>query len=52
MVPQGLDVLFPFDLFGDFRGLFLAIFSERFLGLSLWDLVGDAWMNPLWFFSL
>jgi hypothetical protein len=28
VVPQGLDVLFPFILFGDFRSLFLAIFLE------------------------
>jgi hypothetical protein len=26
MVPQGLDVLFPFVLFGDFWSLFLASF--------------------------
>jgi hypothetical protein len=25
VVPQGLDVLFPFILFGDFQSLFLAI---------------------------
>jgi hypothetical protein len=52
VVPQGLDVLFPFVLFGDFRSPFLAIFLERFRGLSLWDLVGDVCMNPSWFFSL
>jgi hypothetical protein len=40
VVPQGLDVLFSFVLFGDFRCLFLAIFLEWFRGLSLWDLVG------------
>jgi hypothetical protein len=28
VVPQGLDVLFPFVLFGDFRSPFLAIFLE------------------------
>jgi hypothetical protein len=28
VVPQGLDVLFPFVLFGDFQSLFLAIFLE------------------------
>jgi hypothetical protein len=33
MVPQGLDVLFLFILFGDFRNLFLAIFLEQFRGL-------------------
>jgi hypothetical protein len=26
------------------------IFLERFRGLSLWDLVGDVCMNPLWSF--
>jgi hypothetical protein len=52
VVPQGLDVLFPLVLFGDFQSLFLVIFLEHFRGLSLWDLVGDVCMNPLWFFSL
>jgi hypothetical protein len=52
VVPQGLDVLLLFVLFGDFRSLFLAIFLERFRGLSLWHLVGDVCMNPSWFFSL
>jgi hypothetical protein len=52
VVPQGLDVLFPFVLFGDFRIPFLAIFLERCRDLSLWDLVGDVCMNPSWFFSL
>jgi hypothetical protein len=51
-VPQGLDVLFPFVLFGDFRSPFLAIFLEQFRDLSLGDLVGDVCMNPLWFFFL
>jgi hypothetical protein len=51
VVPQGLDVLFLFILFGDSRSLFLAIFLERFRGLSLWDMVGDVCMNPSWFFS-
>jgi hypothetical protein len=40
MVPQDLDVSFPFVLCGDFRSPFLVIFLERFRGLSLWDLVG------------
>jgi hypothetical protein len=52
MVPQGLDVLFPFVLFGDFQSHFLAIFLELFQDLSLWDLVGDVCMNPSWYFSL
>jgi hypothetical protein len=47
VVPQGLDVLFPFVLFGDFRSLFLAIFLEQFRDLSLWDLVGDVCMSPI-----
>jgi hypothetical protein len=50
VVPQGLDVLFPFVLFGDFRSLLLVIFLERFRNLSLWDLVADVCMNPSWFF--
>jgi hypothetical protein len=28
VVPQGMDVLFPVVLFGDFRSPFLAIFME------------------------
>jgi hypothetical protein len=51
VVPQALDVLFPFVLFGDFQSPFLAIFLEWFRDLLLWDLVGDICMNPLWFFS-
>jgi hypothetical protein len=31
-VPQGLDVLFPFILFGDFRSLLLVIFFLGFGG--------------------
>jgi hypothetical protein len=52
VVPQGLDVLLSFVLFGDFRSLFLAIFLEQFRGFSLWDLVGDVCMNPSGFSSL
>jgi hypothetical protein len=52
VVPQGLDVLFPFVLFGDFQSPFLAVFLEQFWDLSLMDLVGDVCMNPSWFFSL
>jgi hypothetical protein len=48
VVPQGLDVLFPFVLFGDFWSPFLAIFLERFRDLSLGNLVGDVCMNPSW----
>jgi hypothetical protein len=39
MVPQGLDVSFPFLLFGDFQSPFLANFLWRIRGLSLSDLV-------------
>jgi hypothetical protein len=52
VVPQGLFEFFPVFLFGDFRSLFLAIFSESFRGVSLEDLLGDVSMNPSWFFSL
>jgi hypothetical protein len=46
MVPQGLDVLFLFVLFGDFRSPLLVVFLERFWDLSLVDLVGDVCVNP------
>jgi hypothetical protein len=52
VVPQGLDVLLPFVLFGDFQSPLLVVFLERFQVLSLGDLVGDVCMNPSWFFSL
>jgi hypothetical protein len=39
-------VLLPFVLFGGFRSLFLAIFLERFRGLSLGDLVGVYMIEP------
>jgi hypothetical protein len=41
VVPQGLDVLFPFVLFGDFWSLFLVIFwgdFEAFLFGILWGM--------------
>jgi hypothetical protein len=41
VVPQGLDVLFPFVLFGDFWSLFLVIFCgdfEAFLFGILWGM--------------
>jgi hypothetical protein len=44
VVPQGLFELFSVFLFGVFRSLFLAIFFERFRGLSFGDLVG---IHPL-----
>jgi hypothetical protein len=52
MVREGLDVLFPFVLFGDFRSPVLVVFLERFRDLFLGDLVGDVCVNPSWFFSL
>jgi hypothetical protein len=52
VIPQGLDVLFPFVPFGDFRSPFLAIFLERFRGLSLWDLVGGVCMSFMVLFPL
>jgi hypothetical protein len=50
VVPQGLDVLFPFILCGDFRSSLLVDFLECFRDLSLGDLVGDVCVNPSWFF--
>jgi hypothetical protein len=40
VVPQGLDVLFPFVLFADFRSPLLVDFLVCFRDLSLGDLVG------------
>jgi hypothetical protein len=39
VVPQGLDVLFPFVIFGDFWSPFLVILLERFRGRFLEDLL-------------
>jgi hypothetical protein len=50
VVPQILDVFFPFALFGDFWSLLLVIFLERFQGLSLWDFVGNICFILSWFF--
>jgi hypothetical protein len=52
VVPQGLDVVFPFVLCGDFRIPLLVDFLECFRDLSLGDLVGDVFVNPSWIFSL
>jgi hypothetical protein len=52
VVPQGLVVLFPFVLGGDFRSHLLVNFFVRFWDLALRDLVGDVCVNPSWFFSL
>jgi hypothetical protein len=52
VVPQGLVVLFPFVLVGDFRSPLLVVFLVCFQDLALGDLVGDVCVNPSWFFSL
>jgi hypothetical protein len=39
-------------LTGDFLNLLLAIFLERFRGLSFWNLVGDVCMNPSWLLTV
>jgi hypothetical protein len=46
MVPQGLDVSFLFVLFCDFWCPILAIFLERFRGLSLLDFGGGCMLKP------
>jgi hypothetical protein len=52
VVPQGLDVLFPVVLGGDFRCSLLVIFSRHFRDLTLGDLMGEICGNPSWFFGL
>jgi hypothetical protein len=52
MVPQGLVVLFPFVLGGDFWSPLLVNFFVCFRDLALGNLVRDVCVNPLWFFSL
>jgi hypothetical protein len=52
VVRQGLDVLFPVVLGGDFRSLLLVISLGCFWNLSLGDLMGDICGNPSWFFGL
>jgi hypothetical protein len=52
MVPQGLDVLFPVVLGGDFRSPLLVISLGCFWDLSLGDLMGEICGNPSWFFGL
>jgi hypothetical protein len=52
MVPQGLVVLFPVVLGGDFRSPLLVDFLVCFRDLALGDLLGDVCVNPSWFFSL
>jgi hypothetical protein len=45
MVPQGLIVLFPVVLGGDFRSPLL-VFFWVFLDLALGDLMGANWWEP------
>jgi hypothetical protein len=52
VIPQGLDVLFPFVLFGDFRSLFLGDFLGAILRPFSLGFGGDVCMSPSWFFSL
>jgi hypothetical protein len=52
MVPQGLVVLFPVVLGGDFWSPFLVFFLGGFRDLSLGDLMGEICVNPSWFFGL
>jgi hypothetical protein len=52
MVPQGLNVLFPVVLCGDFRSHLLVISLGCFRDLSLGDLMGEICGDPSWFFGL
>jgi hypothetical protein len=52
VVREGLSVSLPFLLFGDFWSPFLVIFLWWFRGPSIWELLGDVFLNPSWFFSL
>jgi hypothetical protein len=52
VVPQGLDVLFPVVLVGNFRSPFLVISLGCFRDLALGDLMGEICGNPSWFFGL
>jgi hypothetical protein len=52
VVPQGLDVLFPVVLGGDFRIPLFVISLGCFQDLSLGDLMGEICGNPSWFFGL
>jgi hypothetical protein len=49
MVPQGLDVLFPVVLGGDFRSPLLVISLDCFRDIALGDLMGEICGNPSWF---
>jgi hypothetical protein len=50
VVPQGLVVLFPIVLGGDFRSPLLVVFLVCFRDLAFGDLMGEIHVNPLWFF--
>jgi hypothetical protein len=52
MVPQGLVVLFPVVLGGDFRIPLLLILLGCFRDLALGDLMGEICGNPSLFFGL
>jgi hypothetical protein len=52
VVRQGLDVLFPVVLGGDFWCPLLVIFLGCFGDLALKDLMGEIYGNPSWFFGL
>jgi hypothetical protein len=46
VVPQGLDVLFPFVLFGDFQSLFLSDFLGEILRPFSWGFAGGCMHEP------
>jgi hypothetical protein len=52
VVTQGLDVLFPVVLGGDFWSPLLVISLGCFQDLALGDLMGKICGNPSWFFGL
>jgi hypothetical protein len=52
VVRQGLDVLFPVILGGDFWSPLLVISLGCFQDLSLEDLMEEICWNPSWFFGL
>jgi hypothetical protein len=52
VVPQGLVVLFPVVLGGDFPSPLLVVFLGCFRDLALGDLMGGICGNPSWFFGL
>jgi hypothetical protein len=52
VVPQGLVVLFPVVLGGDFWSPLLVVFLGCFWDVALGDLMGEICGNPSWFFGL